>query len=260
MADDARRPGGPPAARRATSPNLVAELLARTPARVLVGRAGASYPTAVQLELREDHAAAVDAVRREIDLHADLGVVLTERWGLFEVLTQAGGKAEHLMRPDRGRRLSDAARDEIARRCPRGCDLQIVIGDGLSVAAVAAQVPLLLEPLALEARARGWTVGQPFLIRHCRVGIMNDIGELLDPAVVVLLIGERPGLRTAESLSAYMAYRPRAGDTDARRNLVCNIHEHGVPPAAAVPRIVALAAKMRALGASGVTVKEDLPG
>jgi ethanolamine ammonia-lyase small subunit len=77
---------------------------------------------------------------------------------------------------------------------------------------------------------------------------------------VVLLIGERPGLRTAESLSAYMAYRPRPGDTDARRNLVCNIHEHGISPALAVQRIISLAAKMRVLGASGVAVKEDLPG
>ncbi len=246
--------------RPGTSRDLVDELLAHTPARVLVGRTGASYPTAVQLELREDHAAAVDAVRREMELHADLGLALAERWALFEVTTQARSRVEHLMRPDLGRRLSDAARAEITRRCPRGFDLQIVIGDGLSAAAVAVQVPQVLEPLARGAQARGWTLGQPFLVRHCRVGIMNDIGELLDPSVVVLLIGERPGLRTAESLSAYMAYRPRPGDTDARRNLVCNIHEHGVPPSLAVQRIIALAAKMRTLGASGVTVKEDLPG
>jgi ethanolamine ammonia-lyase small subunit len=247
-------------ARSGATAEFLDELLSRTPARVLVGRAGASYPTAVQLELREDHAAAVDAVRREIDLYADLGVAMAERWSLFEVTTQAASRVEHLMRPDLGRRLSDAARAEIERRCAGRCDLQIVIGDGLSATAVAVQAPLLVEPLAREAQARGWRVGQPFLVRYCRVGILNDIGALLDPTVVVLLIGERPGLRTAESLSAYMAYRPRPGDTDARRNLVCNIHEHGVSPALAVQRIISLAGKMRVLGASGVAVKEDLPG
>ncbi|MEW6271061.1 MAG: ethanolamine ammonia-lyase light chain EutC, partial [Thermodesulfobacteriota bacterium] len=123
-----------------------------------------------------------------------------------------------------------------------------------------AQVPALLEPLARAAAARGWSFGRPFFVRYCRVGVLNDVGALLDPVVVVLLIGERPGLRTAESLSAYMALRPRPGHTDADRNLVCNIHERGVAPDAAVARIVALAERMRAAGASGVAVKEELEG
>ena len=112
------------------------------------------------------------------------------------------------MRPDLGRHFSEPARQEITKRCPRGCDLQIAIGDGLSVLAVSSQVPALLPLLVEGAAARGWKVGQPFVIRHCRVGILNEIGELLGPQVAVLLIGERPGLATAESLSAYMAYRP----------------------------------------------------
>jgi ethanolamine ammonia-lyase small subunit len=136
----------------------------------------------------------------------------------------------------------------------------VVIGDGLSAAAVAAQVPRLLPLLEAGARQRGWNFGRPFAVRYCRVGVLNDIGELLDPAVVVLLIGERPGLATAESLSAYMAYRPRPGHTDAQRNLVSNIHDRGVPPAAAAPRILALADTMRRLQTSGVEVKEDLSG
>jgi ethanolamine ammonia-lyase small subunit len=103
-------------------------------------------------------------------------------------------------------------------------------------------------------------MGQPFFIRHCRVGVLNDIGDALNPEVVVLLVGERPGLATAESLSAYMAYRPRPGDTDARRNLVSNIHARGVRPEEAAPRIAALAEQMRRLGASGVGVREVLPG
>jgi ethanolamine ammonia-lyase small subunit len=87
---------------------------------------------------------------------------------------------------------------------------------------------------------------------------MNDVGEVIAPQVVVLLIGERPGLRTAESLSAYLAYRPRAGHTDAERNLVCNVHARGVSHASAVQRVVALAERFRAVGASGVAVKEEL--
>src|SRR5205085_5669628 len=131
------------------------------------------------------------------------------------------------------------------RECPPGADLQIVVGDGLSAAAVRAQVPALLPLLAEGARQRGWGVGRPFFIRYCRVGVLNDVGELLSPAVVVLLIGERPGLATAESLSAYLAYRPRPGHTDAMRNLISNIHARGVPPEAAAPRLLALVEKMR---------------
>lgn len=235
-------------------------LLARTPARILVGAAGTSYRTATQLELRRDHAAARDAVRREVDLHADLGPELIERWQLFAVATCCRDKDEYLMRPDLGRRLSAEARARVQLACPPGVDLQVVIGDGLSAAAVSAQVPALLEPLERAAAARGWSFGRPFLVRHCRVGVLNDVGELLDPTVVVLLIGERPGLRTAESLSAYLALRPRPGHTDAERNLVCNIHAHGVAVDAAVARIVALAERMRALGVSGVALKEQLAG
>jgi ethanolamine ammonia-lyase small subunit len=230
-------------------------LRASTPARILVGRAGPAYRTATALELRHDHAAAVDAVHAELALPADLA----ERWKLFEVRTRARDKAEYLMRPDLGRRLDDAAREAVVKECPRGADVQVVIGDGLSVAAVAAQVPALLPLLEAEAARRGRSFGRPFAVRYCRVGVLNDVGELLDPAVVVLLIGERPGLATAESLSAYLAYRPRPGDTDARRNLISNIHSRGVPPQAAAPRILALAEKMRQAQTSGVAVKEDLP-
>jgi ethanolamine ammonia-lyase small subunit len=132
----------------------------------------------------------------------------------------------------------------------------VVIGDGLSATAVAAQAPGLLDGLHEAARSRGWSFGRPFLVRHCRVGVMNDVGDLLSPGVVVLLIGERPGLATAESLSAYMAYRPRGGHTDADRNLVSNIHARGVSLDEAARRITALAEQFRALGRGGVTVKE----
>jgi ethanolamine ammonia-lyase small subunit len=245
--------------RRPNASDLIRLIRSRTPARILVGRVGPSYRTATQLELRQDHAIAVDAVHAELELPRDFGAEFVQRWQLFEVHTHATGKAEFLLRPDLGRRLNDDARRELLRQCPAGVDLQLAIGDGLSAAAVATQVPALLPLLDEGARVRRWSVGQPFAVHYCRVGVLNDIGELLNPAVVVLLIGERPGLATAESLSAYLAYRPRPGHTDAQRNLISNIHDRGVPCAVAAQRILALADKMRRLQTGGVSVKEDLP-
>lgn len=136
----------------------------------------------------------------------------------------------------------------------------MAVGDGLSAAAVVAQVPGLL-PMLVEGAARlGWSFGRPFFIRRCRAGILNDIGDILRPAVAVLLIGERPGLATAESLSAYLAYRPCSGQNDAHRNLISNIHARGTSPAEAAGRILRLAARMRERQVGGVEIKEDGPG
>ncbi|MCC7494815.1 MAG: ethanolamine ammonia-lyase subunit EutC [Fimbriimonadaceae bacterium] len=232
-------------------------LLARTPARCLVGGAGDGYRTATQLALRCDHAAAVDAVWGELELQQHLGAALIQRYGLFEVCSAAPDKATYLRRPDLGRRFGPVAEAVLRERCPAGADFQVVLGDGLSVAALAGQGPRLLPLLADLATDQGWRFGQPFVVRHARVGLLNEVGRLLQPAVVVLLIGERPGLSTADSLSAYLAWQPRPGDTDAQRNLVSNIHDRGTPPPLAARRIVALAAQLRAAQASGVSVKED---
>jgi ethanolamine ammonia-lyase small subunit len=241
-------------------PEVLRKIRERTPARIFEGRAGAAYRTGAQLELREAHAAARDAVRAELEMDAAFGAAFVNEWKLFEVQTEARSKEEYLLRPDLGRRFSAQARKEISKRCSRGNDIQIAIGDGLSVSAVTAQVPPLLPLLYEGAMARGWTIGQSFVIRHCRVGILNEMGEILDPKVAVLLIGERPGLATAESLSAYMAYRPCKDHTDANRNLISNIHSRGVSPQAAADRILNLAARMMAKGISGIGVKEQLGG
>src|ERR1700730_7600803 len=238
---------------------IVRRIRARTPARLLVGRAGAAYRTSTQLELREAHAATRDAVRAELDLDTTFGADFVKRWGLFEVCTQATLKEVFLLQPDLGRRFNDASRAELQRRCSSGNDLQIAIGDGLSVPAVAAQVPTLLPLLYAGAQARGWTIGQTFVIRHCRVGILNEIGELFGPKAAMLLIGERPGLATAESLSAYMAYRPRRTHSDADRNLISNIHARGTNPEDAAVRILNLAAQMMQVGASGYSLREGPP-
>jgi ethanolamine ammonia-lyase small subunit len=239
--------------------SIVQQALSRTPARLLVGRAGPSYKTGTLLKLREDHAAARDAVYNELDLERDLSPEFGRDQKLFLVQSWARTKSEYLMRPDLGRKFSDAAANEIRQRCSQQPDFQIVIGDGLSATAVATQIPKLLPRLIQLAHEMGWTVGQTFVVRHCRVGILNDVGDLLQPTVAVLLIGERPGLATAESLSAYLAYRPQAGHTDAQRNLISNIHARGVGNEEAARRIVAFAGQMMRQQASGVSVKEEAP-
>jgi ethanolamine ammonia-lyase small subunit len=240
-------------------PGLIEKIRARTPARVLADRTGASYRTGTQLQLRQDHAAARDAVRAEFELEKDLNAAFVQRWKLFGVSTMAASKQEFLQRPDLGRRLSENARSYLAAHCALNSDLQIVIGDGLSVTAISTQVPPLLPMVAEKAQLRGWTLGQPFAVRYCRVGAMNDVGEVLQPKVVLLLIGERPGLATAESLSAYMAYQPRAGHNDSNRNLISNIHARGVSAEAAAERIIGLAEQMMQCQTSGVKIKEELP-
>jgi ethanolamine ammonia-lyase small subunit len=239
-------------------PEVLCKIRERTPARILVGRAGAAYRTSTQLDLREAHAAARDAVRAELDLQSALAAEFVKQWGLFEVCTEAASKDEYLLLPDRGRRLSELSRQEVLNRCSRNNDIQFAIGDGLSVSAVSAQVPSLLPLLHKGARARRWSVGNTFVIRYCRVGVLNEIGELLNPKVAVLLIGERPGLATAQSLSAYMAYEPRMAHTDANRNLISNIHARGLDPKTAADRILNFAAEMMTQGMSGFSLREQL--
>ena len=257
-------------------PEFLQRVRERTPARLLVGRAGAAYRTETQLALREAHAAARDAVRSElatgdaVQTESEAGHAVqaepashrfdpafVQRFQLFDVRTRAQSKDEYLLRPDLGRHFDHASRAEIKKSCAPAQDLQIVIGDGLSVPAVIAQVPALLPLLYEGAKARGWSLGRAFLVRHCRVGILNEIGELLNPRVVVLLIGERPGLATAESLSAYMAYQPRACHTDANRNLISNIHARGLTARDAANRILNLAAQMMHAAISGYTLRES---
>ena len=245
--------------RQNTWPDLIEKIRARTSARVLVDRAGAAYSTATQLELREAHAAARDAVRTELNMEQDFAAEFIAAWELFEVATQARSKDEYLLRPDLGRNFSEDVARTIQARCPEEPDLQIVIGDGLSVTAVTEQVPKLLPLIAQGAKERGWKLGQPFVVHYCRVGIMNHVGELLRPKVVVLLIGERPGLATAESLSAYMAFRPAAGHSDAQRNLISNIHSRGIAPELAAARILNLSAQMMQEKLSGAALKERFP-
>ena len=238
--------------------SMLAAIRGRTPARLMLARQGGSYTTRVQVGLRQDHAAAMDAVWREVVPQADWGAAFCTQWQILETTSAAATKEEYVRRPDLGRIFSAAAAADVAAGGLAGADLQIVVGDGLSASAAVRQVPVLLPLVAELAQAQRWSLGRPIFVRYCRVGILNAIGELLKPRVVVLLIGERPGLQTAESLSAYLAFRPTTGHTDAQRNVVSNIHATGTPPARAAERIVALAAEMMRCSTSGPAVKEQI--
>jgi ethanolamine ammonia-lyase small subunit len=227
-----------------------------TPARVFTGRAGPAYHTADLLRLRSDHAQARDAVDAPFHPETLLDEKSRAEWNPLIVSTLAATREEYLVRPDRGRRFDEASVTAIRGRGLHPPVIQLAIGDGLSVAAVEQQVPRVLAPLRTLILDRGWSSGPLLIARNCRVGILNHIGELIRPEVAVLLIGERPGLAVANSLGAYMAYRPDASHTDANRNVISNIHERGIAPNEAALRIVKLAEEMRGRNLSGVEVKE----
>ena len=227
------------------------ELIASTPSRIGVGRAGPRYTTSAQLLFQGDHAVTQDALYRDVDQR------LLDEFNLFTVQTRVTeGKEEYLLRPDLGRQLSDGAKRKISETCVKSPNIQLVVGDGLSATAIESNLRQIYPVLMQGFKTAGLSVGTPFFIKYCRVGVMNDIGDLLTPDVLILLIGERPGLGRAESMSAYMAYRPQHGDNDANRDVVCNIFEGGgTNPLEAGAFIVQFAQKMRQNQASGVKLK-----
>ena len=227
------------------------ELIKSTTARIGVGRSGPRYKTSSLLLFQGDHAVTQDALYRDVDQH------LLDEFELFTVQTRVSeGKEEYLLRPDLGRSLSEEAKRVIAERCVKSPNIQIVVGDGLSAAAIEANLRSIFPVMSQGFQAAGLVMGTPFHVQYCRVGVMNDIGDLLHPDVLVLLIGERPGLGRAESMSAYMGFRPHSGQNDADRDVVCNIFENGgTNPLEAGAFIVQLAQKMIQQQTSGVKLK-----
>jgi len=226
-------------------------LMASTTARIGVGRAGPRYSTAELLLFQGDHAVTQDALYRDVDQK------LLDEINLFTVQTKiTGGKQEYLLRPDLGRLLNDDAKRIINEKCQKNVNVQLVVGDGLSAAAIEANLRQIFPVLKQGVQTAGLTFGTPFFVKYARVGVMNDVGELIKPDVVILLIGERPGLGRAESMSAYMGYKPKYGDTDADRDVVCNIFENGgTNPLEGGAFVVQIAQKMRKHQASGVKLK-----
>src|SRR5215207_775644 len=231
--------------------NGVKALVESTTARIGVGRAGPRYSTASLLLFQGDHAITQDALFRDVDQK------LLDQFNLFTVQTRiTGGKQEYLLRPDLGRLLNDDAKRIINEKCQKNVNIQLCVGDGLSAAAIEANLRQIFPVIKQGVQNAGLTLGTPFFIKYARVGVMNDVGELIQPDVVILLIGERPGLGRAESMSAYMGYKPKYGNTDADRDVVCNIFEGGgTNPLEAGAFVVQLAQNMRKSQASGVKLK-----
>ena len=203
-----------------------AELKMNAPCRLGIGKAGARYNTLPQLEFRAAHSAAQDAVFNDVDAE------FVEKMGLWTVQTQCDSKDTYLTRPDLGRKLSPEAVETIKAKCKRTprSDLR---GDGLSSAAVAANIGDLLPAILQGLESYKIDVGTPFFVKYGRVGVMDEISELTGATVTCTLIGERPGLITAESMSAYIAYKATVGMPEARRTVVSNIHRAGTIPAEA---------------------------
>ncbi len=199
----------------------LANLAGSTSARLAVGRAGPRPLTRTSLLFAADHAVTQDAI------FGDVPTELLDQFGLFTVQTRVADQDEYLLRPDLGRQLDDDARKLVGERCVKNPQVQIVVGDGLSAAAVTNNVPQIYPVLEQGLRSAGLTLGTPFFVRYCRVGVINDINDIVGADVVVLLIGERPGLGVADALSVYSGWRPETGKTDAHRDVICMITANG---------------------------------
>ena len=223
-------------------------MLAVTPARVAVGRAGTRYRTNTLLRFRADHAAAKDAVMSEVDEK------LIERLGLVEIESRAENKAVFLQRPDLGRTLSEGGKQKLAEKVPKGAQLQVLYGDGLSAAALNAHLEAFHGALTRELSTRGIRLGPAVFVRRSRVKVMDEIARLTDAEACVFTCGERPGLGFADSLSAYYIYRPASGATDADREVVSNINPRGLEPTRAAAVVADNCARILRDKKSGVVL------
>lgn len=227
----------------------LADLVRSTPARIGVWRTGTRPLTKTMLKLQFDHAAAIDAVGSEV-----LEEYLKE-FNLFTVETCYENKEIYLTRPDKGRVLTEAAVKTIKERCQMNPQVQIVVSDGLSASAVETNLkdvyPALLDSLEIN----NLSSGTPFFVKGGRVACMDHIGEIIKPEVLVLLIGERPGLVSASSMSAYMCFRPRKGMIESDRTVISNIQQHGTPPIEAGAHIGTVLRKMIEQQVSGVKLE-----
>jgi len=234
------------------------DLRALTPARIALGRAGGSLPTAALLAFSAAHAAARDAVWIGLDLdrlEADLGGLGLP---LVRLATRAPDRASYLRRPDLGRQLDEPSAARLAAAAPAGgCDVALLIGDGLSATAAQDHAPALAAALATALRARGLRLGPVALVRQARVAVQDPVGAALGARAAVILLGERPGLGAADSLGAYLVLGPRPGRTDAERNCVSSVRPGGLPVAAAAELLTWLLGEALRLGLSGVALKDE---
>lgn len=231
-----------------------------TPARIALGRSGVSIPTAPHLAFQLAHARARNAVHHDLDTRAVTAALASLGLTAIEVASAAGSRATYLQRPDQGRVLDAASRATLLHertRAAADCDLAIVVGDGLSAFAIEKHAGGLLEALLPAVRARGWTLAPVAVVRHARVAVGDEIGAIFGAKLVVVLIGERPGLSSPDSLGIYMTYAPRPGLTDESRNCISNVRSEGLSYASAAHKLVYLMGEALQRGHSGVLLKDE---
>ncbi len=236
------------------------ELRRLTPARIALGRTGTSLPTSAQLDFQFAHAQARDAVHLPFD-HAGLSAQLTERGRESLLLHSAAvDRNSYLQRPDLGRKLSDESAQalrEYAAAHPGGVDLAIVVADGLSALAVHRHTLPFLNRLEEQMSDDGWSVAPIILVEQGRVAVGDEIGQLLGAKMLVMLIGERPGLSSPDSLGLYFTYNPKVGLTDAYRNCISNVRLEGLSYGMAAHRLLYLMREACRRQLSGVNLKDE---
>ena len=226
-----------------------------TNARIALGRTGNSLPTAPLLAFNLSHAQARDAVHHPLDtaaLHEQLHEL---NFATLDVQSAAPDREHYLRRPDLGRRLSDESREALQQLPAASPDIVFVIADGLSAFAAAKQSIPLLQ--AVCAKLTDWTIGPVVVARQARVALGDEIGELLGAKLVVMLIGERPGLSSPDSLGIYLTYAPKVGCSDAQRNCISNVRPEGLDYPHAAHKLHYLLTHARRLGLTGVSLKDD---
>lgn len=244
------------------TPDTWNELRRCTSARIALGRAGGSLPTHEWLSFKSAHAAAREAVHCEFDADELAGEIAQLSTEVLIVDSAAGDRVTYLQRPDLGRRLQDRSRWELQQRVrpDHPQDLAIIVSDGLSALAVHRQAGPLLGALLPKLVAEGWQLAPIVVARFGRVALQDEIGQVLGAKLAVMLIGERPGLGSPDSLGAYIVCGPRPGNTDANRNCVSNIRPEGLPLESAAETIYYLLSEARRRRVSGVQLKDDRKG
>lgn len=234
-----------------------ARLAGATPARIALGRAGAGLPTREVLRFALAHAQARDAVHTPFDSAKMATEIAALGLDVVEVTSGAPARDAYLRRPDLGRRLSEDGRAALAPLKGTAPDLVIVVADGLSSTAIHAQAPGFLAALKARIAGEGWRLGPVVIASQARVALGDEVGELLGAKAVVVLIGERPGLSSPDSLGLYLTFAPRVGRSDAERNCISNVRGEGLSHEAAAFKLVWLLKEALARRLTGVALKDE---